>query len=158
MANSGEDTTCPFCKEEVKADATKCKHCKSAIGADKPQHEGKCPYCKEDIKPEAVKCKHCQSMLVDGKGSAEGCDCETPKISFAEGFRGTSGGQAETLRQLVALRAGAGRLGGGFGYAPICDWDCTFDWGDCMRWHSRVYCDQREQTCLLLCRLSNPIF
>lgn len=31
MATTDEKTYCPFCKEEVKADAVKCKHCKSML-------------------------------------------------------------------------------------------------------------------------------
>jgi len=55
---------CPYCKEEIKAEATRCKHCRSNVPAEKPAHEGKCPYCKEAIHPEATKCKHCGSMLL----------------------------------------------------------------------------------------------
>lgn len=62
---------CPFCKEEIKADAIKCKHCGSAVAPERPSHGGTCPYCKEAINPDAVKCKHCGSM-VGGPGQA-GC-------------------------------------------------------------------------------------
>ncbi len=56
-------TVCPFCREEVKADAIKCKHCASALPQSTPVHDGICPFCKEEIHPEAVKCKHCRTML-----------------------------------------------------------------------------------------------
>jgi hypothetical protein len=58
-----ETRECPFCKEEIKADAIKCKHCDSMVALERPTHGGICPYCKEEIKPDAIKCKHCQSIL-----------------------------------------------------------------------------------------------
>jgi len=67
-------TTCPYCKEEIKAGAIKCKHCGSAIAAAQPAHGGTCPYCKEEIHKDAVRCKHCHAAL--GEASAEsGCGC-----------------------------------------------------------------------------------
>lgn len=75
-----EKTTCPYCKEEIKPDAIKCKHCGSKLAATKPSHEGICPYCKEQINPEAIKCKHCKSVvgqknqfLQEATGSGCGC-------------------------------------------------------------------------------------
>ena len=58
-----ENIDCPYCKEEIKADAIKCKHCGSKLATTRPSHEGTCPYCKEEIHKEAIKCKHCQSIL-----------------------------------------------------------------------------------------------
>ncbi len=63
MAERSETQDCPYCKEEIKSDAVKCKHCGSMIAETKPSHEGTCPYCKESINQEAVKCKHCKSMF-----------------------------------------------------------------------------------------------
>ena len=54
---------CPFCKEEIKADAVRCKHCQATFPPEKPTHGGVCPFCKEDINPEAIKCMHCKSNL-----------------------------------------------------------------------------------------------
>jgi len=62
---------CPYCKEEIKADAIRCKHCRSSLAPEKPTHDGTCPYCKESIHVEAVKCKHCGSMV----GAKSGCGC-----------------------------------------------------------------------------------
>lgn len=57
---------CPFCKEDIKADALRCKHCHAAINPAGPVHRGICPYCKENINPEAVRCKHCHANLALG--------------------------------------------------------------------------------------------
>ena len=74
MSGEVEYRQCPFCKEQIRADAILCKHCRSAVAPDKPAHGGTCPYCKESINPEAIKCKHCGSDLrVSGKGSDCGC-------------------------------------------------------------------------------------
>ena len=55
---------CPYCKEDIKSDAVKCKHCGSQIILTRPSHDGICPYCKETIRSEANKCKHCKSILI----------------------------------------------------------------------------------------------
>ena len=75
-----EDATreCPFCKEAIKAEAIKCKHCRSAVKPEIPPHGGICPFCKEEIKPEAIKCKHCGSM-VDGSDKSGCCEDCAPK-------------------------------------------------------------------------------
>jgi hypothetical protein len=62
---------CPYCKEEIKAEAIRCKHCRSSIAPEKPAHGGTCPYCKESIKSEAIKCKHCGSSV--GPQCCGGC-------------------------------------------------------------------------------------
>lgn len=72
MENEKTTRECPYCKEEIKAEAIRCKHCRSNVSPEKPAHEGICPFCKEEIKPDAIKCKHCGSML---NGSSES-DCE----------------------------------------------------------------------------------
>jgi hypothetical protein len=71
MDTADTTRTCPFCKEEIKADAALCKHCRSAIPLEKPPHGGTCPYCKEAIHKEAIRCKHCGSAV----GPVAGCGC-----------------------------------------------------------------------------------
>jgi hypothetical protein len=71
MATEVETRECPYCKEEIRADALKCKYCRSTVKPIILAHGGTCPYCKEAIKPDAIKCKHCGSMV---DGSAE-CGC-----------------------------------------------------------------------------------
>lgn len=66
MVTTTEKTrTCPFCKEEIKLEAIKCKHCHSMVVPERPDHGGVCPFCKENVKPDANKCKHCGSQIGD---------------------------------------------------------------------------------------------
>ena len=58
-----ETRDCPFCKEEIKATALRCKHCLSDIPPTKPDHGGVCPLCREEINPEALRCPHCKADL-----------------------------------------------------------------------------------------------
>jgi hypothetical protein len=62
-ATSQGTRECPYCKETIRDDAVRCRHCQAAVAPARPAHGGTCPYCKETIKPDAVRCKHCQSNL-----------------------------------------------------------------------------------------------
>ena len=73
MTNDDNTRDCPYCKEEIKSDAIKCKHCHSKLARKEPPHGGKCPYCKEAIHPEAIRCKHCKSSLVSDAKADCGC-------------------------------------------------------------------------------------
>lgn len=73
MAAKAGKRACPYCKEDIKADALKCKHCRSRLAPESPSHEGICPYCKESIHPQALKCKHCHSIVISLTTSGEGC-------------------------------------------------------------------------------------
>jgi predicted amidophosphoribosyltransferase len=59
-----ETRECPFCKEEVKATAIRCRHCQAALVPTKPDHGGICSFCKEEINVEAITCKHCGADLL----------------------------------------------------------------------------------------------
>ena len=97
MADEPAETRqCPYCKEEVKAEAVRCKHCQAAIPPATPTHHGVCPYCKESIHPEAVRCRYCHAHL----------------MSSGAGY--WSGGQAPA----GIARAVRGRMSGGGRPAP----------------------------------------
>ena len=64
-----ETRACPYCKEEVKAAAVRCKHCLADIAPTRPDHGGVCPLCREEIKAEAIRCMHCKATLVPGPWS-----------------------------------------------------------------------------------------
>lgn len=124
-----ETRLCPFCAEEVKAAAVKCKHCGSALPLAVPAHQGTCPYCKEAINPKATKCKHCKSFLCEeSPGSPCGC-----------------GGAAEASHALTAARFPSGPRFGRrdlelptsnvVGSLPFgCMWYCYENWD------GRVFC------------------
>jgi hypothetical protein len=93
VAAEGETRACPYCKEEIKADAVRCKHCRSTLAPEQPRHEGTCPYCKESIHAEAVKCKHCGSAVgpMAAHAGCEGCG-ESPAPAAMSDLRRTRGG------------------------------------------------------------------
>jgi len=55
--------SCPYCKEDINPDATKCRHCGCFVAPEHPPHKGVCPHCKEAIHPDALVCKHCRSRV-----------------------------------------------------------------------------------------------
>jgi hypothetical protein len=77
MSTEVDTQVCPYCKEEIRSGAIKCKHCSSVLRPQTPTHEGVCPYCKESINADAVKCKHCHSF-VGPRGYTKACGCGRP--------------------------------------------------------------------------------
>jgi hypothetical protein len=75
MGDQGVGRACPFCKEQIHPEATKCRFCGSRISPERPAHGGICPFCKEQINPEATRCRYCTSDLNDD-GWADGSEDE----------------------------------------------------------------------------------
>ncbi len=113
MAEPQDARQCPYCKEDIKPDAIKCKHCGSRVTSAVPAHEGICPYCKEEIHPEAVRCKHCKSTLNADKESDCGCGHGSGHDhgpSFSEAST-----PSEALQGVPFLVGGGSGFGGGGG-------------------------------------------
>jgi hypothetical protein len=98
---------CPFCKEDIKADATRCKNCRSTLMPEKPAHGGTCPFCKEDVNPEAIKCKHCASAIGPVGESKIESDCGCGKTAL--GWPSASGFSLA----LAGAKQGTGGVGSG---------------------------------------------
>ena len=137
MSKEIEDRACPYCKEMVKANAIKCKHCHSSIAPEQPQHEGTCPYCKESINPEAIKCKHCQTMLL----AKQGCEC-LPVQSM------------ESLASPNALSLMQAAVGSGGGLGATCEGICLWKWGfQCLLdGYPPGFCDMMLRLCNAFCK------
>jgi hypothetical protein len=112
MATESGSRSCPYCKEEIKEDATRCKHCRSSVAPEKPAHQGTCPYCKEAIHAEAIKCKHCGASVGpadDGK-CCEGCAESPATRQIPAGF---------TQEFSAASSAGEVGIGPGGSLSPV---------------------------------------
>jgi hypothetical protein len=129
MADDKTFRDCPFCKEQIKSAAVVCKHCKSSVEPEHPDHDGTCPFCREEIKLDARKCKHCGSWLIE----RHHCDC------------GCSSGE---IRQLAAPRAPTGQASFGQG----CFYDCL----DRHIGHGDQYGPGLHRHCENRCRISMP--
>lgn len=135
METKNETKECPFCKEDIKSEAIKCKHCSSAISPEKPAHEGTCPYCKEDIKKDAVKCKHCKSDL-----KISDCGCNEPNVNFGSGQNLLPRGYQNVFRRMGRTMAIPGIP---TGQGQECFYECR-DMGDGHGW------------CEFWCQISMP--
>ena len=138
-AGGGTSTRdCPFCMEQIKAEAIKCKYCGSTVQPEDMPHGGTCPYCKETINPKAVRCKHCKSNLgivpasASGNGPCGGC----------VGCRETAMGPSPVT--FAAARQPIGGGGGGQGDVFICN--------KCKQWVMECTKDARgDTTCVPRC-------
>jgi len=123
MADESDTRECPYCKEEIKSEAVRCKHCRSWLTSERLSHKGICPYCKEQVQPEAIKCKHCGSDLRD-RSFWQGCSWRSTQQGLMARRAATFGAPLSP-----AMRS---RLGGsviadpesGSGGTEICFCDC----------------------------------
>jgi hypothetical protein len=127
MDTESKTRDCPYCKEEIKAEATKCKHCGSSVAPETLSHGGTCPYCKEQIHLEAIKCKHCGSDLRSGLSSGCGCKQQvtgsqfgaSPAYDLSQASRVSFGAEATNIQSsAIARRVIIIIVGGG---GP-CEW------------------------------------
>lgn len=66
MSDKEEIKKCPFCAEDIKKDAVKCKHCGEYLMEKQPQ---------EIIEKGKVKCPFCDSIIIPQKKQATGSGC-----------------------------------------------------------------------------------
>jgi hypothetical protein len=112
---------CDFCKETIRADAVRCKHCGSVVGSPGPTHGGTCPYCKEAIKADALKCKHCGSWVAAPTHAASGWDCgcggtqpgSHARLGVPAGFGHGQTAQSSLMQSARPRRPGGGLILGG---------------------------------------------
>jgi hypothetical protein len=144
MTGDYETRSCPYCKEDVRLAAVKCKHCGSRLSPSMPSHGGTCPCCKEEIKPEAIKCRHCHSLLIPSARSGQ-CGC-AGLVPRSVGAPHLDTGSARTRRL------------GPAGIAPKdCYSLCLEVWLECLRkGGSWELCEQIIETCNDRCDVLFP--
>lgn len=142
-AGESERVSCPFCKEKVLKEATKCRYCGSQLAASGPSHGGTCPMCREKIHPEALKCRYCATMLVvtpaesrssspccggcSGSSSPPQSQMSVPPefLHFASGP--SAGGPGADASQMKALAARMGISDAASACNQVCLWFCPRD-------------------------------
>lgn len=118
MPKANQVRDCPYCREEIKSEATLCKHCGSTVAPEAPGHGGTCPYCKEAIHEEAVRCKHCRSDLAQPGSLQSPCGC-------------TGAGVAGAGKMAMLRRARPGVGSGWGGFDPDCELECFLEYLSC---------------------------
>jgi hypothetical protein len=127
MTAESRERACPYCMEAIGADASKCKHCGSAVAPTRPSHGGICPYCKGQIHAEATRCKHCRSDVRNPEGPD--CGCGGGVALRARPVSSVSAGSTDCLLGYVRCRRELGRLGvpdhDAIDFCAFQHWGCT---------------------------------
>jgi hypothetical protein len=106
QAEESDVRQCPFCKEEIKATALRCRYCQSAVRPTKPDHGGVCPFCKEEINPEAIKCRHCKSKLAPSPQQPCCGDCGESRSTLPVPLRRTSNPMTVNVHKMIPRQRG----------------------------------------------------
>lgn len=121
--SNGETRQCPYCKEEIAADAIKCRYCQSFLSSE---HGGVCPYCKEEVDPDATKCPHCKSDIGPTRTSSMSEVSRRDFLNNLGGYSGRTTSEIQTDRPIEMM-------------GMFSDPD-------------RVYDDERMRKCIVLCK------
>lgn len=64
QGQTGPTKNCPFCAEEIKAEAIKCKHCSESLVRRTTKGANACPKCSKEFDDTWKVCLHCGVPLI----------------------------------------------------------------------------------------------